>query len=913
MLVDIDMNVQFQLRSVDVLHVDDDADAREIVGTAIAVDSNFNVRSCASGEEALAATVKWSPDLILLDHNMPGMDGPTTLARLRERPQTAGIPVIYVTGTTSAKELDDLRRVGVAGVIAKPFDPTSLCSQINGILCKSHRELERAKNELEEKAAIADALLDSSEDAIVAKDLSGTILSWNVAAERLFQFRPNEVIGRSIRIHIPPEQLIHDDYILDQVRQGRHIDNLETRRLRKDGTAIDVSIRAIPIRRRDGTIIGASIIERDISRQKRVEDQFRKSNVSLEQEVAARTAELKTLIDAVPSVMAYWDRDLRCRFANSAYAEWFGRSLEELVGCHVTSLLDATLFAEAEPHIQAALSGQPQNYERMLNKADGSIRDTWTNYIPHRDANGDVIGFFVLVTDITEMREAQRMIKESEARYRILADNSSDLIIQLDRDLRLRYVSPACRDILGVDESELLGQQPYGPIHPEDVEQLQTTLNSLLADEAEQSSISIRAHDRNGRRIWLEAVMRSLKDPASGETTGIVGALRDISARKAAEERFRLVVESTPTAMVMVDRSGLISLVNRQTERLFGYDSDELLRRRIDLLLPAAERDRHHAHLEWYFASPVLRESLQRAMGPGREVYGRRKDGSEFPIEISLTPIDTDEGVMVLGAIVDITHRKLAEEERRQFNERLEQEVAQRTAELEAANRELDDFAYAASHDLKAPLRVIDNASKWLEEDLAPHLTGENLVSMQLLRGRVRRLEKLLDDLLEFCRIGREAAGSEIISGAELMDDVLAMMTPPDGFEVIVDPAFGAIEVFRMPLQQIMMNLIGNAIKHHDKAAGRIEISVVDRGSHHTFAVKDDGPGIPAQFHDRIFKMFQTLRPRDQVEGSGMGLAIVRKQIELSGGSILLESTVGEGTTFYFTLLTPNAAKERKR
>jgi len=229
--------------------------------------------------------------------------------------------------------------------------------------------------------------------------------------------------------------------------------------------------------------------------------------------------------------------------------------------------------------------------------------------------------------------------------------------------------------------------------------------------------------------------------------------------------------------------------------------------------------------------------------------------------------------------------------------------IAKAYQRIEAVNKELEEFAYAASHDLKAPLRVIDNASKWLEEDLAAHLTGENRENMQLLRGRVGRMEKLLDDLLEYSRVGRATDGryEEVITGDVLMDNILALLSPPVGFTVEVSPGFAAIHVCRMPLQQILMNLISNAIKHHDKKSGRIDVTVADRGTDYAFAVKDDGPGISPQFHDQIFKMFQTLKPRDQVEGSGMGLAMVRKNIEVFGGTIELVSAEGEGSIFRFT------------
>jgi signal transduction histidine kinase len=253
--------------------------------------------------------------------------------------------------------------------------------------------------------------------------------------------------------------------------------------------------------------------------------------------------------------------------------------------------------------------------------------------------------------------------------------------------------------------------------------------------------------------------------------------------------------------------------------------------------------------------------------------------------------------------------KKLLQQSQRVFLNILEdiglekEKVAGAYRKIEFVNAELQEFAYAASHDLKAPLRVIDNASKWLEEDLQEYLTDETRENMTLLRGRIGRMEKLLDDLLEYSRIGRtnDERYAELIPGDVLIENILALLSPPQSFTVKVGASFANIQVRRMPLQQILMNLISNAIKHHDKKSGCIEVTVEDGEECFAFAVKDDGPGIPARFHDQIFKMFQTLKPRDQVEGSGMGLAMVRKNIEVFGGVIDLRSAEGEGSDFRFT------------
>lgn len=214
-----------------------------------------------------------------------------------------------------------------------------------------------------------------------------------------------------------------------------------------------------------------------------------------------------------------------------------------------------------------------------------------------------------------------------------------------------------------------------------------------------------------------------------------------------------------------------------------------------------------------------------------------------------------------------------------------------------------DSFAYVASHDLKAPLRVIDNASQWLEEDLADKLDDESRDNLQLLRGRVRRMERLLDDLLEYSRVGRkqDERYEEMVSGKRLMDDILEL-TPVGAFQVKTCPEFDRISVPRMPLQQILMNLVGNAVKHHDGTKGLIEISVEEEGAFYRFEVKDDGPGIAPEYQAKVFEMFQTLKPRDRVEGSGMGLSIARKHVEYLGGTMTLESKEGSGCCFRFTL-----------
>ncbi|MEM9457691.1 MAG: ATP-binding protein, partial [Myxococcota bacterium] len=264
--------------------------------------------------------------------------------------------------------------------------------------------------------------------------------------------------------------------------------------------------------------------------------------------------------------------------------------------------------------------------------------------------------------------------------------------------------------------------------------------------------------------------------------------------------------------------------------------------------------------------------------------------------------------VPMSGLLMDyaLTHRKLSQSNQRAatLNAELTRHAAElgRTNEaLARTNDDLERFAYAASHDLRAPLRAIDNLSQWLEEDIGEQLEGENREHFQLLRRRVKRMDELLNALLLYSRVGRIEHQVTEVDVRGMLLDIAEAHGLPAAAELELPDALPTLHTDRAALHQVFANLVSNAIKHHDRDRVHITISHERRGDDHHFTVQDDGPGIPPQFHQKVFEMFQTLRPRDELEASGMGLALVKKQVELSGGTLTLSCPGKRGTTFAFS------------
>lgn len=593
--------------------------------------------------------------------------------------------------------------------------------------------------------------------------------------------------------------------------------------------------------------------------------------------------------------------------ANATMQEWLKNFFPELKGLRCDKL--ASIFQKQKgvaateedfPFQKVLSTRKSQPPIRLLLQTDNQERWLMMHTEPAWQSN-EVTGLLMAFTDVTSLALIEQDLKKKEKKFRGLLESAPDAMVIVDEHGLIQLVNVQTEILFEYSRDEMIGQP----------------VELLLPHRYKQSH---QAHRKNffhnpkvrqmgeGRELYglkksgiQFPVEISLSPLETEEGILVSAAIRDITERRKAEEKFRGLLESAPDAIVIVDEKGHIQLVNVQTEKMFGYDRVDMIGKPVELLLPDRYAQTHRGHRVNFFQSPKV-----RAMGEGRELYGKKKSGLEFPVEISLSPLETEEGILVSAAIRDITEKKQMAREISEANVNLELKVQRRTAELEEKNKELEQFAYVASHDLQEPLRMVTNFLQLLQAKYNAKLDDKGREYIFFAVDGAARMKLLIQDLLSYSRVNAREMTIEEIDTQRTVNyclEVLKDKIQQKEVKITVHP-LPVVRANKSLTEQLFMNLINNAIKYGTDQGPLIEIGTTATSNDHVlgFYVKDNGIGINEKYFDKIFIIFQRLNEKSKYEGTGMGLAICKKIVEKHGGNIWVESNPGQGSTFYFTM-----------
>jgi PAS domain S-box-containing protein len=526
-------------------------------------------------------------------------------------------------------------------------------------------------------------------------------------------------------------------------------------------------------------------------------------------------------------------------------------------------------------------------------------------------ADGKAIRLVGTVLDISERKRAEQALRTSEARLRAVQEATPDgyMIFESIRDeqgtiidFRWLYTNPAGETLVGRTHADLLGKRLLEEMPGNRAEELFDAYVTVVeSGQVWQREFSYR---HEGIDRWFRSTAAKAED-------GFAVAFSDITRRKAAEEALRASEEQSrrqleeieaiyataPVGLCLVDTELRYRRINQMLATMNRLSVAEQIGRTLRETM-AEEGFALVAPLYLHVIAtgePLLNQEVNEEYLHPAEA--RNWLASYYPLK------DADGVVTGVNAVIqEITERKRQERELQVLNSQLEQRVQARTAELQRSNRELEQFNYAAAHDLRSPLRGIQQLVHWITQDLDDTLPPDSKRHLQQLRQRVYRLERLLDDMLAYSRAGRVQYALEEVDLTVLVGTIFEMLSPPAGFALHLVEPLPSLVTARVPLEMVLRNLFSNAIKHHHRPTeGSITVRVQELGAWIECCVTDNGPGIDPRFHGRIFDMFQTLRPRDEVEGSGIGLALVKRIVESYSGRVTLSSAEGQGATFCFT------------
>ena len=647
-------------------------------------------------------------------------------------------------------------------------------------------------------------------------------------------------------------------------------------------------------------------------RLREAHDELERLNANLEERVQARTMELekankalkeseehyRTLFQSLPIPVFTKNRDGQYTSCNAENLKYWNVSP---LGRTDAELLDREIAAALrETDLRVMEGGEALTLEEHLVDTPLGERNVLSYKVPLRDGQGKTLGLLGASIDITERKQMEEVLRQSEEKYRLLFDGADVLVSVYDRNGICLLMNRKTAALFGGRPEDFIGKS-LSELHPENGLEYTRRIREVIDSDTSKEYADEIVFPMGTN--WLLSMVYPVRD-AKGVIYAAQIISHDITCRKQIEKAleeselwFRALVESSSDWLWEVNDEGVYTYASPKVEKILGYTAQEVLGKKLFDLMPQEEAVR-------------IAEIFQEIAAKNDAIVALRninqhKDGRLVVLETSGVPIIDENGQNsgYRGMDRDITERVQAEEEIRALNATLEQRVAERTAQLKATNSELKDFAYIVSHDLKAPLRGVCQLSNWILHDYMDVLDEQGREMLALLGERARRMTDLINGILEYSRISRIHVEIEPIDLRKIVFEVIDSLTPPAHIQVSVDSDLSVIWGSPTRITQLFQNLIGNAIQYHDKPQGVVAIRCEDAGDFWKLSVSDNGAGIEEKDYERIFKIFQTGQRCNSDDRAGIGLTLVKKIVGLHGGTVWVQSEIGVGSTFFFTLL----------
>jgi PAS domain S-box-containing protein len=779
------------------------------------------------------------------------------------------------------------------------------------LLNKREFQSRRAENALSEREEQIQTIFKAAPDAVIVIDHNGCITQWNAKAELIFGWSSDEIIGKLVSETIIPERYreAHKEGLHRFMRTGEGPvinKTIEIQAINRDKIEFDVSLSISPTTVNEKQLFIGFI--RDITEWKIAERKL-EDNQKIFSTVFFKSPVINSIADANTGKLIE---------VNDNFVNFCGFTKEEIIG---KSTLELNLIPD------------PEQRADIINtiKEKGSVRDVvmqveakngetkWVSTSAHAvNINGREC-FLTAMIDVTERKladeklltlsqelerkviERTKELAKSEKLFRAMIEKDTDMKILATPDGKVFYVSPSLTTILGFDYHKLMAIPAFELIHPDDVAGLMKGIKDIVQTSGKSFYRQHRLKHKNGTWLWCEGTITNmLHEPA---VAALVWNFRDITERKQVEEALlenqqllAAIINNSAAVIYVKDLQGRYLLVNRRFSELFHRSEEEIMGKTdYDFFLKEEADAFRQMDIRTAASDHALTEEERVPQDDGLHTYISVK---------STLRNTTGKPYAIFGISTDITDQKKAQLEVQKLNDELEQKVINRTAELQSANKELESFSYSVSHDLRAPLRIIDGYSKIVAEDYADKLDAEANRMLNIIMANAQKMGNLIDDLLNFSRLERKELIMHYVNMTELVKSVIAEQQLLKANHAVMH--LEKLEPARCDnnlIQQVWANFISNAIKYsHEKKKPVIEINSRKTAHEIIYSIKDNGVGFDMQYADKLFGVFQRLHSAEEFEGTGVGLALVQKIVSRHGGRVWADAEVDKGATFYFSL-----------